>query len=108
MHPRALTPGRKFLLKHTTHTTQTVVTELVSRLDLASYEPQLAPTEFGLNDLGEVRLRTARPLFYDGYAENRLTGSFILIEPGTHATVAAGMFHPPTTPARPELTDYTI
>jgi len=108
MHPRALTPGRKFLLKHTTHTTQAVITELVSRLDLASYEPQLAPTEFGLNDLGEVRLRTARPLFYDGYAENRLTGSFILIEPGTHATVAAGMFHPPTTPARPELTDYTI
>ena len=44
-----------------------------------------------MNDIGEVRLRTGQPLFLDAYERNRLTGSFILIEPGTNATVAAGM-----------------
>ena len=44
-----------------------------------------------MNDIGRVSLRTATPLFYDSYRRNRLTGSFILVDPGTHETVAAGM-----------------
>ena len=44
-----------------------------------------------MNDIGGVRLRTARPLIYDGYRTNRTTGAFILVEQGTNATVAAGM-----------------
>ncbi|MDP1581621.1 MAG: GTP-binding protein [Candidatus Didemnitutus sp.] len=108
MHPRALERGRKFLLKHTTNSTQVVVTELVNRLDLEHYERQPEPAQLALNDLGEIRLRTARPLYYDGYCTNRLTGSFILIDPATHATVAAGMLLPPTEVVRPEMTDYTI
>ncbi|MDP2138917.1 MAG: GTP-binding protein, partial [Candidatus Didemnitutus sp.] len=86
MHPRALECGRRLLLKHTTHTTPVVVTELVNRLDLTTSERQPAPAALALNDLGEVRLRSARPLFYDGYCTNRLTGSFILIDAATHAT----------------------
>ena len=108
MHPRALQPGRKFLLKHTTNTVQAVVTGIEHRLDIASLEPQPAPAGLALNDLGEIRLRTARPVFYDGYGTNRLTGSFILIDPGTHETVAAGLLHPPTEAVRPEDTDYAI
>jgi sulfate adenylyltransferase subunit 1 (EFTu-like GTPase family) len=45
---------------------------------------------------------------YDGYATNHLTGSFILIEQGTNATVAAGMLSAPTESARPEYTDFAI
>ena len=44
-----------------------------------------------MNDIGEIRLRTSKPLIFDAYATNRLTGSFILIEQGTNATVGAGM-----------------
>ena len=108
MHPRALQRGRKLLLKHTTHTTPAVVTELVHRLDLNTFEPAPAPAELALNDLGEIRLRTAKPLYYDAYAVNRLTGSFILIDADTHATVAAGMLQPPAEPLRLESSDYTI
>ncbi len=61
-----------------------------------------------VNDLGEIRIRTAKPLFFDGYATNRLTGSFILIEPGTNATVGAGLLLPPAELYRPEPTDYAI
>jgi sulfate adenylyltransferase subunit 1 len=108
LHPRPLTPGSKLLLKHTTMTTPAVVTELAHRLDLESFEPAPAPAQLAMNDLGEVRLRTARPVFHDGYATNRLTGSFILIDPATHATVGAGLLLPPTEAVRIEPTDYTI
>lgn len=108
MHPRALERGRKLLLKHTTNSTPAVVTDLVNRLDLEHYERRPEPAQLALNDLGEIRLRTARPLFYDGHCTNRLTGAFILIDPATHATVAAGMLLPPAEVARPEMTDYTI
>jgi sulfate adenylyltransferase subunit 1 (EFTu-like GTPase family) len=44
-----------------------------------------------MNDIGRVSLRAATPLFHDSYRRNRLTGSFVLVDPGTHETVAAGM-----------------
>ncbi len=62
----------------------------------------------GVNDIGEIRLRAAKPLVFDGYAINRLTGSFILIEQGTNATVAAGMLRPPREIVKPENGDYVI
>ena len=108
MHPRPLQRGRKYFLKHTTSTVQAVVTEIEHRLDMVSLESQPNPAELAVNDLGEIRLRTAKPLFFDGYATNRLTGSFILIEQGTNATVGAGMLLPPTEVVRPEHTDYAI
>jgi len=108
MHQRALTPGRKFLLKHTTHTTQAIVTEITNRIDITTLEPNDAPSGLELNDIGEIRLRTAKPLVYDGYNTNRLTGSFILIEPGSHATVAAGMLLPPKSVVKPDDADFVI
>ena len=108
MHPRPLQRGRKYFLKHTSQTVQAIVTEIESRLDITSLEPQASPAELALNDLGEIRIRTAKPVFYDGYAVNRLMGSFVLIEQGTNATVAAGMLLPPTEVVKPESTDYAI
>ena len=108
MHARALQPGRKYFLKHTTHTVQVVVTEIVNKLNLDSLEAEPAPAELGVNDIGEIRLRAAKPLVFDGYASNRLTGSFILIEQGTNATVAAGMLRPPREIVKPENGDYVI
>ena len=108
MHPRALQPGRKYCLKHTTQTVQAVVTAVEDRIDMATLEPEPAPDGLALNDIGEVRLRTSGPLVFDGYATNRLTGSFILIEPGTNATVGAGMLLPPTEIVKPEYNDFAI
>jgi bifunctional enzyme CysN/CysC/sulfate adenylyltransferase subunit 1 len=108
MHPRVLQPGKKLWLKHTTHTVQAVVTEITHRINVTTLEQEPAPAGLALNDIGEIRLRTSRPLVFDGYATNRLTGSFILIEPGTHATVAAGMLHPPLAVVRPEDADFVI
>ena len=61
-----------------------------------------------MNDIGIIRLKAARPLVFDGYGTNRLTGSFILIEQGTNATAVAGMLMPPTETVKPDYTDFTI
>ena len=108
MHIRPLQRGRKYLLKHTTQTVQAVITTIADRIDMATLEPELEPPELALNDIGEVRLKTSAPLVFDGYATNRLTGSFILIEPGSNATVGAGMLFPPAEQVKPEYNDFAI
>jgi bifunctional enzyme CysN/CysC/sulfate adenylyltransferase subunit 1 len=108
MHARPLQRGKKYFLKHTSHTVQTVVTDIVHRLNIETLDPDTAPASLVMNDLGEIRLQVARPVFHDAYATNRLTGSFILIEQGTNATVAAGMFLIPTEYVKPETGDYAI
>jgi len=79
-----------------------------SRINMATFEPETAPAALAMNDVGIVRLKTAKPIVYDGYNTNRLTGSFILIEQGTNATVGAGMLLPPTEAVKPEYTDFAI
>ena len=108
MNPRPLTPGKQYLLKHTNQTVKAAVTSIENRINISTFDKEEGTTELAMNDLGEVRIKTAKPLIYDGYAMNRLTGSFILIEPGTNATVAAGMLLPPTEVARPEYRDFAI
>ena len=48
-----------------------------------------------LNQIGTVVVTTARPIAFDRYSENRGTGSFILVDPGTHFTCGAGMITDP-------------
>jgi len=108
MHPRPLERGRKYLLKHTTRSVQAVVTAIRNRINMSTFEPEPEPSALALNDIGQIGLKTAKPLIYDGYANNRLTGSFILIEPGANATVAAGMLAPPLQPIDLEYHDFII
>ena len=108
MHPRPVQAGKKYYLKHTTQTVQVVVTALEGRISLETFEPEPNPSELGMNDIGIIRLKTAKPLVYDGYNFNRFTGAFILIEQGTNATVAAGMLQPPTEAVKPEYQDFAI
>ena len=108
MNPKPLTAGRKFYLKHTTQTVQAVVTAIESRINFDTLDPEPTPVTLAVNDIGIIRLRTAKPLLFDGYETNRLTGSFILVEQGTNATVAAGMLFPPTEPVKPEYSDFAI
>ena len=108
MHQRPLQSGKKYFLKHTTQTVPALVTQIENRINMATFEPEAAPAALAVNDIGVIRLKTAKPIVYDGYSTNRLTGSFILIEQGTNATVAAGMLSAPTEAVKPEYTDFAI
>ncbi|MGE5636843.1 MAG: sulfate adenylyltransferase subunit 1 [Nocardioidaceae bacterium] len=90
MAERPLHRGERLALKHGTRTTYADVAAILDRLDLATLRPEDAG-QLALNDLGRVRLRTGEALVTDPYGENRTTGSFILIDPETNDTVAAGL-----------------
>jgi bifunctional enzyme CysN/CysC len=87
----ALEPGRDYVIKQTTRTTRARVVGLDYRLDVNTLHRDKSATALKLNELGRVTLRTQVPLLLDEYVRNSATGSFILIDPDTNVTVAAGM-----------------
>ncbi len=92
MAEEPLLPGRSYLLKAGARTVGASVSELKHRVDVDSFKPLAAKT-LTLNDIGLANLSLSEPIAFDRYEDNRLTGSFILIDRYSNATVAAGMIH---------------
>ena len=90
MNEEKMRKDRPYVIQHTTRRTQAYVSKVVYRTNVETFHREEADT-FELNDIGRVELETADPLFVDPYKMNRSTGSFILIDPDTNDTVAAGM-----------------
>ena len=92
---KPLRPGARLLLKHGARTTQVIVGVLGDRLDTDTVSYVDAPATLGINDIARVSLRTADALPVDDYADIRATGSFLLIDPPTGNTLAAGLVGTP-------------
>ena len=110
MNEEPLNPEGTYLLQHTTRQVRATISELNYRIDVDTLHREPAQT-LQLNEIGRVQLTTSQPLFFDPYQINRATGGFILIDPYTHNTVAAGMIRgqaqelddiAPRTPERPK------
>ncbi|HET7765147.1 MAG TPA: GTP-binding protein [Burkholderiales bacterium] len=87
---RAVSSAR-FVLKHTTRSVPARFASLESRVDVNTLEQHAAPAGLVMNDIARVGLALAQPVFVDSYRNDRVTGSFILIDDVTHQTLAAGM-----------------
>ncbi len=85
----------RYAVHHTTRTARALVTDLAYRLDVNTLHRDESASTLGLNEIGRLGLRTTVPLFYDEYRRNRTTGSIILVDETTNATVAAGMLLDP-------------
>ena len=90
MDEERMDPRTAYVLKHTTQKVKAHVREVQYRIDVNTLhrEPSAG---LGLNEIGRVSIKTSRPIFFDNYKANRGTGSFILIDPVSNRTVAAGM-----------------
>jgi sulfate adenylyltransferase subunit 1 len=93
MASEPLRPRQKLGIKHTTRTGRALVKDLQYRLDVNTLHRDLDTKELALNEIGRVQLRTTVPLLCDSYEKNRTTGSFILFDELTGATVGAGMIN---------------
>jgi sulfate adenylyltransferase subunit 1 len=91
MNQKKLHPGTKYIVRHTTKETKCIVKEITYKLDINTLHRIEKASELELNEIGRIKLRTARPLFYDSYRKNRATGSLVLIDELTNETVGAGM-----------------
>jgi len=94
MHAQPLAVGKNYLVKQTSRQVRGKITKIVHRVDIKSLEPEQAE-QLQMNDIATVELETSSPLFFDAYRQNRTTGSFIIIDPLTNATLGAGMIQSP-------------
>lgn len=81
----------KYTVKHTTNEVRCIIKEVVYKVDINSLERNMEDKSLNLNEIARVRLRTTKPLYFDSYRKNRITGSLVLIDEGTNNTVCAGM-----------------
>ena len=86
-----LLPGKRYLIRHATQEVTGVVKEIIQKVNVSTLETETDVTALTMNDIGRVVLKTASPLVYEYYQENRSLGSLIFIDPGTNDTVGAGM-----------------
>ena len=84
--------GRTYLMKTCGKTVQATIAPLKYKVNVNSME-QVAAEKLELNEIGVCELELDRPIAFDPYAENRETGSFILIDRLTNRTVGAGMLN---------------
>jgi sulfate adenylyltransferase subunit 1 len=90
LNEQPLDPSRPYMLKHTTGTMPADVKAVLYRVNVATLERE--PSEsLEMNAIGALRIETSRAIHFDPYRQNRATGSFILMDPVTNATVGAGM-----------------
>ena len=88
---KPLQPNGKYTLMHTNNEVRCIVKDVRYKMDINTLKRDLDFEQIRMNDIARVQLRTTKPLFFDSYNRNRITGSVILIDEGTHETVAAGM-----------------
>ena len=90
MSVRALRTGRAYLLKQGAQIVRARVGTSIARVDISTLG-ESAVSGLALNEIGHAEIEVERPIAFDSYSRNRITGSFILIVPVTNETAAAGM-----------------
>jgi len=81
----------KYAIKHNSNEVRCMIKSVNYKTDINTLEHNLDDKIVKMNDIAQISLKTTKPLFFDSYSKNRLTGSFILIDEGSNETVGAGM-----------------
>ncbi|OLY91524.1 sulfate adenylyltransferase subunit 1 [Cnuella takakiae] len=90
MDEQPLTAGKTFLLQHGVNRIKAKINSVAHVIDMSTIEEKADAQAFRLNDIGEVSIKTAKPIFADRYADNPKNGAFILIDEFSNTTVAVG------------------
>ncbi len=90
-NPKPMQNRGKYIIRHTTNEIKAMVTGVDYKVNINTLEHDYEDKEIKMNDIAKIRIKTAKPLFYDKYENNRQTGSVIFIDEHTNETVAAGM-----------------
>ena len=83
--------GGKYALMHTSNEVRCMIKDVKYKIDINTLDRNNEDKSIGMNDIGRLSIRTTKPLYFDSYRQNRVTGSLILIDEATNETVCAGM-----------------
>ena len=81
----------KYTLMHTSNEVRCVIKDVRYKMNINTLSRDMEFDSISMNDIARIQIRTTKPLFFDSYNRNRITGSVILVDEGSHETVAAGM-----------------
>ena len=91
LNVRPLNIGGKYIVRHTTDETLAIITDIRYKVNINTLENIVDEKTVFMNDIAHITIKTQKPLKYDDYSENRITGSLVLIDKDTFETVGAGM-----------------
>jgi sulfate adenylyltransferase subunit 1 len=91
LNEKPLVPGGKYTIRHTTNDARCVIKSVDYKVNISTLEKDDMTADVNLNEIGQMTIRTTKPIVYDPYKINRVTGSVILVDDGTNETVCAGM-----------------
>lgn len=88
---KPLRQGGKYLVRINSSEAQAVIKSVKYKMNINTLGQDTEDLMVSMNDIACITIRTSRPLFFDSYKKNNITGSLIFIDEGTNETVAAGM-----------------
>ena len=91
LNNNSASPKVKYTILHTSNEQKAMIKDVMYKIDINTYRREEDDKNLNMNDIARVKIRTTRPLMVDEYRDNRVTGSFVLIDDTTYETVAAGM-----------------
>lgn len=91
LNEKAMVLGGKYTIRHTTAELRCVIRDVQYKLDINTLEEITDDKSLSLNEIARISIKTTRPIFYDSYTDNRISGSISIIDESTNNTVGAGM-----------------
>jgi sulfate adenylyltransferase subunit 1 len=91
MNPRPMQSNARYALKHTTREVKCIIRDVHYKVNVNTLKQITDDKEIRMNDIARVTIKTTKPLYFDPYKRNRITGALILIDEGTNETVGVGM-----------------
>ncbi len=88
---RPLSIRAKYIVRHTTDEVFGIIKDVDFKVNMNTLENITDDKEVKMNDIAHIRIKTSRPLKYDLYRDNRVTGSLVIIDETTNETAGAGM-----------------
>lgn len=88
---RPLKVGGRYLIRINSNEAGCIVKSVNYRMNINNLENDVENTVINMNDIANISIKTSKPIFFDSYKKNNITGSMIFIDEGTNETVAAGM-----------------
>jgi len=91
LNEKPMIPNGKYWVKHAASDARCIIKDVPFKININTLERNYEDKSVGLNEIARLKIRTTKPLLYDPYRRNRITGSIILIDEATNNTVGAGM-----------------
>jgi sulfate adenylyltransferase subunit 1 len=88
---RPLKVGGKYIIRINSNEAGCIIKSVKYRMNINNLEHDFENTAINMNDIADINIRTSKPIFFDSYKKNNVTGSMIFIDEGTNETIAAGM-----------------